>query len=638
MRITSLHIENFRSIQSIDLQLDETTVFIGANNSGKSAIIEAIRIALSRRWGQRGTGFTENDVHLADETTDPRTAPPVKVSFDFEEPEPGAWPADMVADLEDIMLITKAGLNKVSFSITYTWNTDKETFEPAWEFLNSSGIPLPPKKRSINLSGFYDYVLFLWLGALRDVDSEFNARSRNWGGLLKSVKVSSELEESIKDTLDMLDAQLLAADPKLTIIADTIGRATEVAMEDTPGAAKLRMLPLNVWDMLSRAGVILRNEDIRPWLPLGNHGQGLQSLSVIFLFQAAAAQQLTEDLHEGTEPIFAIEEPEAHLHPQAARTLWARISELPGQKLVTTHSPYFVQNVPLHNLRIVRFRNGSTQVSSIPRSIPSTLPWTTEVDNLVTGRGIREFIKNPASGNIDIVCHFNKALADDLAKCWSKDANASEMKTEIDTLRRIGRVLISKDDEQELSFLGRRVRGEIFFARRWIMVEGISEYLLLRALGEIQGYDLDQHGIAVIDFKNNGNAGIYPALADAFEIPWHMVTDGDAESEKFKKELLNRGFNEKDLDDHFYTLTAPNSLEDQLLLDGHETLLREILRDIGVPHSMTCTIEDFTKKLKNKKTAYMSKLAQMVAVDSVLATSMPKVFVSLIADIKAKVK
>jgi putative ATP-dependent endonuclease of OLD family len=99
MKIKKLHIENFRSIRSLDLDLDETVVFIGPNNAGKSAILEAIRIALSRRWGLRGTGFTEDDVHRDDEQTDPRTASPVKVTFEFEEETPGSWPADMVASL-----------------------------------------------------------------------------------------------------------------------------------------------------------------------------------------------------------------------------------------------------------------------------------------------------------------------------------------------------------------------------------------------------------------------------------------------------------------------------------------------------------------------------------------------------------
>jgi putative ATP-dependent endonuclease of OLD family len=63
MKIANLQIENFRSIRSLSLDLDDTTLFIGPNNAGKSAILEAVRIALSRRWGQRGTGFTEDDVH-----------------------------------------------------------------------------------------------------------------------------------------------------------------------------------------------------------------------------------------------------------------------------------------------------------------------------------------------------------------------------------------------------------------------------------------------------------------------------------------------------------------------------------------------------------------------------------------------
>ncbi|MEI6511228.1 MAG: AAA family ATPase [Candidatus Uhrbacteria bacterium] len=635
MRITNLQIENFRSIKSLKINLDETTVFIGPNNSGKSAILEAVRIGLSRRWGQRGTGFTENDVHRADESADPRTAPPVAISFEFDEPAAGVWPSEMIADLSDIMSITSAGLNKISLTITYTWDTAKETFEPAWQFLNSAGIPLPPKKRSVNLSGFYDYVLFLWLGALRDVEEEFAARSRNWGGLLRSVRVPASLEKTIKDTLDTLDAELLKADPKLARIAETIGRSTEVAMEDSPGSARLRMLPLNVWDMLARAGIILRNEDKRPWLPLGHHGQGLQSLSIIFLFQAAAAQQLAEDLHEGTEPIFAIEEPEAHLHPQAARTLWLRISELPGQKLVTTHSPYFVQNVPLHNLRIVRYKAGSTGVSCIPKSIPSGVSWTDEVENFVTGRRLTCFVKNNETGNIDGVCSFEEAIGDDLARCWRGKEGASKIEEEIKNFRRACRVLISKEDEEELSFLGRRIRGEIFFAKRWVMVEGVSEYLLLKALGDAMEYDLDQHGVAIIDFQNNGNASIYPALAEAFEIPWYMVTDGDAAGEEFKRQMLKRGFTVDDLTDHLCTLTTPNSLEDQLLADGHETLLREILNDLGDARAKTCSLDDLAKKLKGKKTSYMTRLAPMVVRDAKLASQMPKEIVDVILNLKA---
>src|ERR1035437_5762660 len=114
MKITHLHIENFRSIRSLDLTLDDTTVFIGPNNAGKTAILEAVRIALSRRWGQQGTGFTEDDVHCPDENTDPRTAPAVRVGILLEEPSTGAWPPDMVADLDDVMTIMPNGLNRIA--------------------------------------------------------------------------------------------------------------------------------------------------------------------------------------------------------------------------------------------------------------------------------------------------------------------------------------------------------------------------------------------------------------------------------------------------------------------------------------------------------------------------------------------
>ena len=65
MEITRVLIKNFRSIKDVDIVFHPTTVLIGPNNIGKTAILDAVRIARSRRWGQRGTGFTEHDVRDA---------------------------------------------------------------------------------------------------------------------------------------------------------------------------------------------------------------------------------------------------------------------------------------------------------------------------------------------------------------------------------------------------------------------------------------------------------------------------------------------------------------------------------------------------------------------------------------------
>src|SRR5690349_20970333 len=99
MQITRLHIENFRCIKNLELELGETNVFVGPNNVGKTAILDALRIVLTRRWGQRGSGFTENDIHRPDHGGDPRTLPPIVITLVLEEPTTEAWDADMVAAL-----------------------------------------------------------------------------------------------------------------------------------------------------------------------------------------------------------------------------------------------------------------------------------------------------------------------------------------------------------------------------------------------------------------------------------------------------------------------------------------------------------------------------------------------------------
>ena len=103
MRVSRIEIRNFRSIRHLAVDLGETTVFVGPNNAGKTAILDALRIALTRRWGQRGTGFTEYDIHLADDADDPKKSDGVSIELKVEESEPGEWPDAVAEDLDQII-------------------------------------------------------------------------------------------------------------------------------------------------------------------------------------------------------------------------------------------------------------------------------------------------------------------------------------------------------------------------------------------------------------------------------------------------------------------------------------------------------------------------------------------------------
>ncbi len=301
---------------------------------------------------------------------------------------------------------------------------------------------------------------------------------------------------------------------------------------------------------------------------------------------------------------------------------------------MTTHSPYFVQHVPLRDLRIVRLRGGRTEIAALPRHVVSDLPWIDSLDALVRGAAGQVFLRDSVTGRVAARSWFSEGKEQNLARCYRREADVGAKRELVRQLRHDCRILPSAEDEDELGFHGRRVRGEIFFARRWILVEGVTEYLLVHALGKALGWPLDTHGVSVIDFQQSGNAGIYPALAQAFGIPWHMIVDGDDESAKFRQQILDRGFQEDELDGCFVTLPPPNELEDQLIADGHLPLLREILAGISGNSALTCPEVELRARLKNRKTGYMGVLSLRVSGDPALAATMPAAFVNLITSLR----
>jgi putative ATP-dependent endonuclease of OLD family len=209
-------------------------------------------------------------------------------SFVQRESAPGEWPDALQADLDEIVQTDpQTERTFISLQVSCSWNAADACFQPIWAFLNAARAPLVgASARRTNLERFWQYLPVFYLGALRDAEDEFSPRSQFWGRLLKAMEIPTALESRVQRVLDLLNRRLLRADPRLGEVSNTLSGATRVAARDRQGDVNLRLVPLKSWDLLSKAEIILRNEPDWPWLPLQKHGQGLQSLSVIFLFQA----------------------------------------------------------------------------------------------------------------------------------------------------------------------------------------------------------------------------------------------------------------------------------------------------------------------------------------------------------------
>ena len=634
MRITALRIKNFRSIKSVGIDLGETTVFIGPNNVGKTAVLDALRIALTRRWGQRGTGFTEYDVHLATENDDPKDSSGVEIELRAEETGPDDWPDDVQQALDQIVQTDPvSGRSSITLNVRCAWSETDGCFQPSWAFLNAARQPLvAASARRLNLELFWQYVPVFYLDALRDADDEFSSRSQFWGRLLKAMEIPPELETRVQRVLDLVNRKLLNADPRLGQIANTLSGATRVAARDRDGGVELRVVPLKSWDLLSKAEIILRNEPDWPWLPLQRHGQGVQSLSVIFLFQAFVEHLLTELYEHESTPVLALEEPETHLHPQAARTLWAHVNALPGQKIITTHSPYFVQHVPFRDLRLVRLTDQGTEVRWLPASFSRQVQHVDALEPVLAASGGLLTYDGP-SQTLTVNGKLNDDSYRSLLECYGTHPDRAVIHGVLRELRDEATLFIGDEELRALETCARRIRGEIFFANRWMIVEGQSEYLIVHALARQLDYDLDEHGVAVIDSKNNGHPAMFAALARALAIPWLAVFDGDDAGRGYMREIARLDRDAAYGTERCRTLEETN-LELQLLSDGIEDELRSILQTLGQLDAADIDRPTLEKRLSTHKIRYAGELAKRIAEDATLAPRMPAPFQDAIASLR----
>lgn len=364
MKLKEITIENFRGIRSLHLPLDGLTVLIGENNAGKSTVLEAVRLVLTRGFGvRRGGQFTEYDFHLKGADSTPQSAESISITLHFSEEQENEWPDAIIQQMNEVIQLDSDGLNHIWLQATGVYQPESGSFETKWTFLNTSGAELVLKNATpLNLISRFTPVFFL--SALRDASQEFGQRGQFWGGFLKSIQLPDDQRQRIEEMLQEVNASVLGANAGLTEVTKKIADAGLLVPLDSSEPVALEAIPTRVFDMVGKIQVHLKSSQGAK-LPLQRHGEGTQSLAVLMLFQAFAAANLAEAYAPESTPILALEEPEAHLHPSAIRSLGSFLENMAGQILVSSHSGDLVSRVPVTALRRLYKLNGETRVGGV---------------------------------------------------------------------------------------------------------------------------------------------------------------------------------------------------------------------------------------------------------------------------------
>lgn len=487
MKLRKLKIENFRGIKDLELDLGDTTVLIGENNSGKTAVLEVLRLCLRELGPRRRVVFDAFDFHLKDADAEPSSAEPIQITITFSEDAVGDWDDQLVGRLnrQKVLQVDGDGRSHVVLRVTCAFDLNSRDFDQNWSFLTLNDQPLTGIFEAA-LGTLQREVAYFYLPALRDAARHFDAKGPYWRPFLKDNQLPAEKKAEIAKKLKEVNDLVVASHTSFEQARKRLKKVQDVVPMASGDMVSIEAVPGRIFDMLAKAQIHL-GTSTGAKVPVGRHGEGTQSLAVLMLFSAYLDAWST-----GT-PIIALEEPEAHLHPSAVRAIWGVVSGIAGQRLISTHSGDLLSEIDVHNVRrLVR-----------------------------TSAGVRSF--------------------------------------------RVPDNLLSSEETRKLNHHVRRARGELLFARCWLLVEGEAEVWIFPAAARASGIDLHQKGVRVVEYSQS-DVGLLAKVANALGIPWYCVMDDDSGRRKYEAAVKANLGSAKESDR--LVLPYPN-LETHLLPSGY---------------------------------------------------------------------
>jgi len=365
MLLGSLTIENFRGIKHATIPFHrKLTLLVGANNVGKSTVLDALAAILSYRRGI--VPFSELDFHSRTYQDDLRKADPIKISLTLKPSEGTHFKsgelgpklqAEIAHDNSEqlrLLLITKfdkTSTNQQLQSMLYRLEGDTEPSESN----NEGSFPF---RTEMPIRAF---------GIERDLGRGTTARYSPWGQMLAEIYPALEvLEPAMKKLREGSDLLIEKTEELKTLSEGLQKMAKVVGIKET----NLSVAPEDLDSLMRQLFVVLTDHGSSRGFSGGRHGQGTQSVLLFGIYKAFTETLLKRAGAGELTPILTVEEPETHLHPVARRAMARQLNELPGQVIITTHSAELVAEVEPDQVVLLRAVSGTCQVGCPPIQDP----------------------------------------------------------------------------------------------------------------------------------------------------------------------------------------------------------------------------------------------------------------------------